>query len=62
MSMKISDDCITCGACEAECPVNAIAEGADHTEIDPAKCVECKGHFDEPQCVSVCPVDAISKM
>ena len=27
--------------------------------IDPNKCTECVGHFDEPQCVTVCPVECI---
>ncbi|MDD3124408.1 MAG: 4Fe-4S binding protein [Candidatus Kapabacteria bacterium] len=61
MAMKISDDCISCGACEAECPVGAIYAGDEHNEVDPAKCVECKGYFDEPQCAANCPVEAISK-
>ena len=61
MSMKINEECINCGACEPECPVEAIYEGEEFYEIDPEKCVECKGHFDEPQCVEVCPVDAVIK-
>lgn len=61
MAMQISDECIACGACEADCPVDAISEGDTQFEIDPDKCVECVGYFDSPQCVDVCPVDAISK-
>ncbi len=37
----------------------AIFEGADIFEIDPDRCTECVGHFDEPQCQIVCPVDCI---
>ena len=29
MAIKITDDCINCGACEPECPNNAIYEGDD---------------------------------
>jgi ferredoxin len=59
MALKINDECISCGACTAECPVDAIYDGTDHTEINSEKCVECVGHFDEPQCKAVCPVEAI---
>ncbi|MFC2027525.1 YfhL family 4Fe-4S dicluster ferredoxin [Chloroflexota bacterium] len=61
MAMKINDECIACGACESDCPVDAISEGDIIFEIDPNKCVECVGYFDSPQCVDVCPVDAIEK-
>ena len=60
MPQFINDDCISCGACESECPVNAISAGDDHQVIDESTCVDCKGHFDSPQCASVCPVDAIN--
>jgi ferredoxin len=59
MSMKITDECISCGACEPECPTEAISESDAIYVIDPAICVECVGHHDSPQCVSVCPVDCI---
>ena len=58
MAYKTSDECISCGACEPECPVGAISEGDTIYVIDPAKCVECEGHFDTPQCAEICPVDA----
>ncbi len=62
MALKISDSCISCGACEAVCPVEAISQGDDYYEIDPKKCVECVGHFDAPQCADVCPTDSCVKM
>jgi len=62
MAMKIdADECIACGSCEAECPVEAISEADDYYVIDPEVCVECEGYFDEPQCAAVCPVECISK-
>lgn len=61
MAMKITDDCISCGSCEAECPVSAISEGDDIYEIDPSACVECKGYYESPACADVCPSDAIVK-
>ncbi|AGS33388.1 4Fe-4S ferredoxin, iron-sulfur binding [Candidatus Karelsulcia muelleri] len=57
MSLKITEKCINCGACEPECPNNAIYEGTDYYFIVPEKCTECLGFYDEPQCASVCPVD-----
>ncbi len=59
MALMITDDCINCDVCETECPNNAISQGAETYVIDPDKCTECVGHFDEPQCVSVCPVSCI---
>ena len=59
MALIITDDCINCDVCEPECPNEAIYMGADIYEIDPHKCTECVGHFDEPQCVQVCPVACI---
>jgi len=61
MAMKITDECILCGACEPECPVNAISEGDDIFVIDPNKCVECEGQHDSPQCEEVCPAEAVVK-
>ncbi len=61
MSLKITDDCINCDVCEPECPNEAISMGLEIYEIDPMKCTECVGHFDEPQCVEVCPVECIPK-
>ena len=52
MAFKITDACISCGACASECPVNAIAEGADKYEIDADACIDCGN------CAEVCPVDA----
>ena len=59
MALWINEDCISCGACEPECPNEAITQGESIYVIDPAKCTECVGHFDTPQCVEVCPVDCI---
>lgn len=85
MSLMITDECINCGACEPECPNEAIYEGgndwqlegktygendaspagangfysSDYFYIVPDKCMECKGSYDEPKCIEVCPVDCI---
>ena len=59
MSLIITDDCINCDVCEPECPNDAISQGEEIYEIDPNLCTECVGHYDEPQCVQVCPVDCI---
>jgi ferredoxin len=59
MALMITDECINCDVCEPECPNGAIYQGDEIYEIDPNKCTECVGHFDEPQCQQVCPVDCI---
>jgi ferredoxin len=59
MALLIVDDCTACDACKPVCPNEAIAMGPEIYQIDPDRCTECVGHFDEPQCVQVCPVAAI---
>jgi ferredoxin len=51
MAYVISDECIACGACTAECPVDAISEGDTYT-INAEACIDCGA------CASACPVDA----
>jgi ferredoxin len=58
MSYKISEDCISCGACESECPNAAIKEGDTQFNIDPSKCTECVGSHSSSKCAEVCPVGA----
>ena len=58
MAYKISDDCISCAACESECPNQAISEGDTTYKIDPGKCTECVGSNPSSKCAEVCPVDA----
>ena len=57
MALLITEECINCAVCESECPNEAITEADPVYVIDPEKCTECVGHFDESQCVNVCPVD-----
>lgn len=59
MALFITDECINCDVCEPECPNDAIFQGEFIYEINPDKCTECVGHFEEPQCRQVCPVDCI---
>ena len=54
MAYKITDDCISCGACAAECPVEAISEGDDKFVVDADTCVDCGA------CEDVCPQGAIA--
>ena len=61
MAYKITEDCISCGACETECPNQAIKEGDSTYVIDPEKCSECVGAFDASKCAEVCPVEAPKK-
>lgn len=58
MAFKITEDCISCGACEPECPNQAISEGDSIYNIAPDKCTECVGAHDSSKCAEVCPVDA----
>ncbi|HCN71453.1 MAG TPA: ferredoxin, partial [Pusillimonas sp.] len=50
MALHITDECINCDVCEPQCPNEAIYMGEEIYEINPMKCTECVGHFDEPQC------------
>ena len=59
MALMITDACINCDVCEPECPNAAIYQGQEIYQIAPLLCTECVGHFDEPQCVQVCPVACI---
>ncbi len=52
MAYVINDDCIACGSCIDECPVDAISEG-DIYVIDAEACTDCGA------CADVCPTEAI---
>ena len=52
MAYKITDECINCGACAADCPVDCISEGDDKYVINADECIECGN------CANVCPVGA----
>ncbi|MBE3070647.1 MAG: 4Fe-4S binding protein [Planctomycetes bacterium] len=55
MAYKITDDCVSCGSCESECPVQAISQGDTKYVIDPEKCTDCGS------CAEVCPTECISQ-
>ena len=57
MATYITTDCINCGACEPECPNEAISEGDEIYVIDPELCTECVGFYDHEACQAVCPVE-----
>jgi ferredoxin len=59
MALKITEECINCDVCAPVCPNDAIYQGEIIFEIKPDHCTECVGHFSEPQCVAICPVDCI---
>lgn len=60
MALIIKDTCINCDMCEPECPNQAIFMGEEIYEIDPSRCTECVGHYDNPTCISVCPIRCIT--
>ena len=55
MAYKISDECISCGACAENCPVSAISAGDDKYVIDADACISCGA------CAETCPVGAPSE-
>lgn len=63
MAVKITDICISCGACIDECPVEAIVDDEDNPTgeeiyyVYSNKCVECVGYHDVPACASACPTE-----
>ena len=59
MALIITDDCTCCDACVSSCPNTAITAGDMLYLIDPARCTECVGAHDSPQCQLVCPADCI---
>jgi len=76
MALKINEECINCGACQPECPNEAIYEAGEDYELNgetkpalsddfsyivPEKCTECEGINPEPACAAVCPTDACVK-
>lgn len=52
MAYVITEDCIACGSCIGECPVEAISEG-DIYSINAETCTDCG------TCADVCPTEAI---
>ncbi len=59
MAKTITAECINCGACEPDCPNEAISQGDPVYVINWEKCTECVGHYDSPKCMEVCPVDGV---
>ncbi|MGL4858977.1 MAG: YfhL family 4Fe-4S dicluster ferredoxin [Enterobacteriaceae bacterium] len=57
MALLITEKCISCDMCEPECPNQAISMGDFLYQIDPQLCTECVGHYAQPTCLSVCPID-----
>jgi len=53
MAHKISDECVSCGACQATCPVDAIKEGEGKFVVDVDACLDCGA------CEGACPTGAI---
>lgn len=58
MALKITSACLNCWACVDVCPNDAIRQGRPHFVIEAARCTECLGQYDDPQCASICPIEA----
>jgi ferredoxin len=58
MAYKITEKCVACGSCIAECPNGAIRDGDPYCVINPARCTECVGAHEKSQCLIVCPTNA----
>lgn len=58
MAYMITEECIACGACEAECPNEAISEAEEIFVIDPDRCTECVGWYESSRCAEICPTEA----
>lgn len=58
MALQIVATCVNCFACLEVCPSDAILEAKPHFLIDAKKCSECEGEYAEPQCASICPIEA----
>lgn len=50
MAIKITDECINCGACEPECPNNAIYEGGNEWRFSDGTTI--KGQFNSKSGIS----------
>jgi ferredoxin len=59
MFLVINGKCICCDVCLPECPNGAISAGEEIFYIDQKKCTLCVGFYDRPQCIEVCPVEAV---
>jgi ferredoxin len=57
MALLIDSSCISCAACESECPNQAISAGDPVFLIDPERCTECVGAHEKPSCIEVCPIE-----
>ena len=55
MAYVITDACISCGACESECPIGAISMGDSQMVIDANTCIDCGA------CAGTCPIGAIEQ-
>jgi len=57
MALEIIESCVSCHACLALCPSQAIIETRPHFLIDVGKCSGCLGDFADAQCAAICPIE-----